>query len=145
MIGIVHELDLSDHERRRAVVSGWILKDDDDAHSYALPSGSIVPAGGYLDVDTLSFGLGNPADAARLYESDGTTLVDEIYWNAASASNANSWTRCESSTGAWDVLDEPATPGAANNCPSPNGTDIVQGASASPSRTKSKFAEPAAR
>ena len=99
-------------------ISGWILKDDDDAHSYALPSGSIVPAGGYLDVDTLSFGLGNPADAARLYESDGTTLVDEIYWNAASASNANSWNRCESSTGAWDVLDEPATPGAANECPS---------------------------
>jgi hypothetical protein len=99
-------------------VSGWILKDDDDTHSYALPSGSVVPAGGYLDVNTLSFGLGNPADAARLYEGDGTTLVDEIYWNAASASNANSWTRCESSTGAWDVLDEPATPGAANNCPS---------------------------
>ena len=31
-----------------ANVGGFVFKDNDDTHSYALPAGTIVPAGGYL-------------------------------------------------------------------------------------------------
>ena len=43
-------------------ISGWILKDNDNAHTFQIPSGTIIPAGGYwvLCVDTAAFKLFHP-------------------------------------------------------------------------------------
>ncbi len=60
-------------------LSGYIFKDNDDTHSYALPSGTVVAPGAYYVMDTgtagFNFGLG-AADSARLYLPNGTTIVD---------------------------------------------------------------------
>lgn len=93
-------------------VSGIVVKDDDDAHGYAIPAGSSIPAGGYLviDRDQLGFGLGKD-DAVRLFD-DGL-LIDETTWDADHA--AVTWGRCPDITGTFAVTAE-STKGAANVC-----------------------------
>jgi hypothetical protein len=106
-------------------ISGWVLRDNKDSDDWTIDPGTVVPAGGYLAVPVDSsthagsFGLGSPADAARLYLPDGTTLVDQMYWNAANTVSGDGWSRCVSSAGVMGVVDAPATPGAANTCPTP--------------------------
>ena len=69
-------------------LSGWILKDNVDAHEYFIPDGTELPPGGYLVVaqdrpryaiihpdhaqviGDFDFGLSNEADAVRLYNAD---------------------------------------------------------------------------
>ena len=46
-------------------ISGWTLKDDDDTHSWVLPSSTTIPAGGHLSIDVTAFGLGK-GESARL-------------------------------------------------------------------------------
>lgn len=43
-------------------ISGWILRDNDNAHTFQIPSGTIIPAGGYwvLCVDSAAFKLFHP-------------------------------------------------------------------------------------
>jgi hypothetical protein len=71
-------------------VSGWVLKDDTDTRTLAIPAGTTLAAGAYLAVDVDvkttpgNFGLG-AADKARLYLADGVTLVDEYAWTAHAA------------------------------------------------------------
>jgi len=75
-------------------ISGWTLKDDDDAHSYSFPAGSVIPAFGYMLVcrdssafksyhpqaeniaGNLDFGLGR-GDQVRLF-SPAAELVDSV-------------------------------------------------------------------
>ena len=49
-------------------ISGYVIKDDDDTHIGTIPSGSVIPANGYLAIDeaTLGYGLGGN-EQARLY------------------------------------------------------------------------------
>src|SRR5687768_8794073 len=50
-------------------VSGLVLKDNDDAHTFAIPAGTSVPAGGFLAIDTNvvgGFEL-DASDAARVF------------------------------------------------------------------------------
>lgn len=93
-------------------VSGILVKDDDDAHSYAIPAGTTIGAGGYLVVEgaDLGFGLGD-GDTVRLF--DGDLLVDSTTWGAGHA--ATTWGRCPDATGAFAVTVE-STKGEANIC-----------------------------
>ncbi len=61
-------------------LSGWLFQDNDDSHSYILPSGTVIEAGAYLvlDADIFGFGLGG-ADSVRLFSSYGI-LVDSYSW-----------------------------------------------------------------
>lgn len=96
-------------------LSGFVFKDGDDAHLYALPAGTSIAAGGYLVLDELAkgsaeggfdFGLGK-ADSARLFDPAGT-LVDAYSW-AAHAPVTYGIT----ASGDWAETSEP-TRGAAN-------------------------------
>lgn len=93
-------------------VSGIVVKDDDDAHSYAIPGGTSIAAGGYLVIEReqLGFGLGG-GDAVRLF--DGELLIDETTWGEGHA--ATTWGRCPDVSGAFAVTAE-STKGAANVC-----------------------------
>ncbi|WP_431806859.1 lamin tail domain-containing protein [Microbacterium paraoxydans] len=94
-------------------VSGIVVKDDDDAHAYAIPVGTTIGAGEYLVIDRaqLGFGLGG-GDAVRLF--DGDLLIDETRWGDGHASPT--WGRCPDATGAFTATAQ-ATKGAANVCP----------------------------
>ncbi|WP_102194298.1 lamin tail domain-containing protein [Microbacterium aurantiacum] len=93
-------------------VSGIVVKDDDDAHSYAIPAGTSIAAGGHLVIEReqLGFGLGG-GDAVRVF--DGDLIVDETTWGEGHP--ATSWGRCADITGAFAVTAE-STKGAANVC-----------------------------
>ena len=93
-------------------VSGVVVKDDDDAHAYAIPAGTSIGAGGYLVIERaqLGFGLG-AGDAVRLF--DGDLLIDETTWGDGHA--ATTWGRCPDTTGAFAATAE-STKGAANGC-----------------------------
>lgn len=94
-----------------ADISGWTFKDNDDTHAYVLPSGTIIPAGGYFTVEEAaqSFGLGG-ADSVRLYDSLGA-LVDSYTWTAHATIT---YGRCPNGTG--DFGQTSSTKGAANSC-----------------------------
>lgn len=93
-------------------VSGIVVKDDDDAHAYAIPAGTTIAAGGYLVIERadLGFGLGG-GDSVRLFEGDA--LLDETTWGEGHATVT--WGRCPDITGAFAATTE-ATKGAANVC-----------------------------
>jgi hypothetical protein len=105
-----------------ADVSGWKLKDNDDAHAfYVLPSGTTIAAGGFLVIEEadLGFGLG-AADSARLFLPDGTTLASSYDWTAHATTT---YGRCPDGTGAFTTTTA-STKGAANACGSSDaGTD----------------------
>ena len=97
-------------------VSGWILKDNNDTRTLALPAGTTIAPDAFLAVPvdvTGGFGLGN-GDAARVFLPDGTTLVDGHTFPSHSAP---SWSRCPDGTGDF-VQANAETLGAANDCPS---------------------------
>lgn len=104
-------------------ISGWVVKDDDDSRTDAIPAGTTLAPGGYYVYaqPTMSYGLGK-ADSARLFLDDGTTLVDAYSWTQHAATT---YGRCADGTGAFVATAGP-TPGAANACatpsPSPTGT-----------------------
>lgn len=93
-------------------VSGWILKDDDQSHSYKIASGTTLAPGAFRAFDVSGkFGLGSE-DEARLYLADGKTLVDSFSWNDHSDA---SWSRCADGTGAFKQV-ATLTLGGANSC-----------------------------
>lgn len=69
-------------------LSGYIIRDSDDDHAYAIPAATVVAPGGFLVLDELvngvgdfDFGLGG-GDSVRLFAPDGTTLVTEQSWTS---------------------------------------------------------------
>ncbi|MGO2930983.1 lamin tail domain-containing protein [Microbacterium sp.] len=92
-------------------VSGIVVKDDDDAHSYEIAVGTSIPANGYLVIDDLDFGIGKD-DTVRVF--DGDHLVDSTSWGDSHASTT--WGRCPDTNGPFAATAEP-TPGEANICP----------------------------
>ena len=75
-------------------LSGWILKDDDDAHEFIFAEGTSLSSGGYLvvcrnqelfnsmmsgvsSVGDMDFGLSSDGDCIRLYTSENV-LTDEV-------------------------------------------------------------------
>ncbi|WP_062519512.1 lamin tail domain-containing protein [Demequina silvatica] len=98
-------------------VSGWILKDNDDARTLAIAPATVIAPGGFLAVDvdvTGGFGLGG-ADTARVFLADGTTLVDSYAWTAHADTT---YGRCPDGVGDFATTAS-STKGAANECPVP--------------------------
>ncbi len=124
-------------------LSHWILKDDDDAHSFVLPAGTTLGAGEYLVIaedalatgsdygitnilGDLSFGLSQSGDAVRVFNVNGV-LIDEVWydvvapWPLPPAGQTNSLSlinpALDNNQGAsWQASATPCgTPGAANN------------------------------
>nr|WP_201469100.1 lamin tail domain-containing protein [Microbacterium hydrocarbonoxydans] len=93
-------------------VSGVVVKDDDDTHSYVIPASTTVAAGEYLVIEgaDLGFGLGD-GDSVRLF--DGDLLIDSTTWGAGHA--ATTWGRCPDVTGVFAVTAE-SSKNAANIC-----------------------------
>ncbi|NRB61706.1 MAG: CotH kinase family protein [Saprospiraceae bacterium] len=78
-------------------LSGWVMKDSDDSHSFVLPEGTVIEAEGFLIltrdearflsvfpetqtvIGDFDFGLSSNGDAVRLYDID-EILVDEVYY-----------------------------------------------------------------
>jgi hypothetical protein len=99
-------------------ISGFFFKDNDNTRTFTLPTGSIVPANGFLVLDEsinggpgFNFGLGAP-DQARLFLPDNSTLVDSYSWSTHSPTT---YGRCPDGTGEFATTSIP-TKGTANNC-----------------------------
>lgn len=95
-------------------VSGYVVKDSDDGHSYVIPASTSIAAKGYLVLDesTLGFAL-DEADAVRLYGTDGTTSVEQYAWTTPAG---QSYARCKDGVGDFKDAKAP-TKGAINSCP----------------------------
>ncbi|MFI6642607.1 lamin tail domain-containing protein [Streptomyces sp. NPDC050504] len=105
-------------------VSGWVLKDDDNSHTYKIASGTTLGPGGYRAFDVQGkFGLGS-ADKARLFLADGRTPVDSFSWSEHSDP---SWSRCSDGTGGFKQA-AAVTLGGPNKC----GTSGGDGGSTTP-------------
>jgi len=101
-------------------LSGWVFRDNDDTHSYVIPSGATIASGGsfLLEESAFGFGLGS-ADSARLYAPGGTTIVDSFSWTSHATTT---YGRCPNGTGEL-VTTVNVTKGAANACPGGNPPD----------------------
>ncbi|MGO2113195.1 MAG: lamin tail domain-containing protein, partial [Pseudoclavibacter sp.] len=93
-------------------VSGFVVRDDDDDHTYVIPDGTEIEPAGYLVIDEadLDFGLGG-SDSARLWDSDGT-LIDEVSWSEHAATTL---ARCPDGIGEF-AESAASTKGAPNSC-----------------------------
>lgn len=110
-------------------VSGYVIKDNNDSRTFALPAGTIIQPGAYLAVDvdvTGGFGLGE-ADSARLYDTTGV-LLDSYSWTAHAATT---YARCPDGLGGFETSKTP-TKGAVNDCSGilpaevwPGGADVT--------------------
>lgn len=102
-------------------VSGLVLKDDNDSRDFAIADGTVIPTGEFLlleeyDASTnpggdFPFGLGGN-DEVRLFDTDGTTLIDSYAWTSHAATT---YGRCPDGTGSWETTAS-ATPGEPNHC-----------------------------
>lgn len=94
-------------------LSGFVFKDNDDAHGYIIPGGTSVPAGGYfvLDEAAFGFGLGAP-DSVRLFDASGK-LVDSFTWTDHATTT---YGLCPNGTGTFTTTTA-STKGTANTCP----------------------------
>ncbi|MDG1375298.1 MAG: CotH kinase family protein [Flavobacteriaceae bacterium] len=122
-------------------LSNWQIKDNDDAHIFIIPQGTLIEGNGYMIfvkdesdfisvlpninyIGELGFGLGG-SDAVRLYNSTGT-LQDEVSYESIAP-----WPVCADETGNtleliapdldnslpenWDCINENGSPSAINS------------------------------
>ena len=107
-------------------LSGYVFKDNDDTHSYTIPSGTVVAAGAYFMLEEAAFGFGlGAAESARLYLPGATTIVDSYTWTAHASTT---YGRCPNGTGAFGTSTT-ITKGAANDCASSGGSGGAGGTS----------------
>lgn len=93
-------------------VSGLVIRDNDDSHSYEIPAGTSIAAGEYLVLTESEFGFGlGGNDSVRIFE--GENIVEETSWSGHAE---HTWGRCPSATGNFAATSA-ATPGALNACP----------------------------
>jgi hypothetical protein len=109
-------------------VSGWVLKDDTDSHSYVISAANgdttVIPAGGQVayavnaTAHPGNFGIGNSGDAARVF--DGSTLVDQ-FWFTAAPGDGKDYQRCSIGSGLAAIIPVAGiSQGTANaSCPTP--------------------------
>lgn len=104
-------------------ISTWVVKDNDDSHSYKIAKNTTLAPGAFLALDVASsFGLGS-SDSARLFQADGSTLVDSYTWTNHATTT---YGRCPDGTGAFTTTLAP-TKGAANACSSTGGGQPTHG------------------
>ena len=91
------------------------VKDSNNANSFTIAPGTTIPATGFYTVFPDvggGFALGS-SDQARLYEADGTTLIDGGYtWTSHAPTT---YGRCPDGSGAFATTSV-GTEGAANDC-----------------------------
>ncbi len=94
-------------------LGGYRLKDNMD-RPFAIPAGTIIPAGGFLVLEesAFDFGLG-AADMVRLFAPDNVTLIDSYQWSSHAA--GTTYGRCPDGSGEF-VLTTVSTKGSANDC-----------------------------
>ena len=113
-------------------VSGYVVKDSDDAHSYAIPASTSIAAKGYLVLDESALGFGlDDADAVRLYGADGTTLIEQYSWATAAT---QSYARCKDGLGRLQGL-EGADQGRRQLLPRPGDLAVARRSDASTTPT----------
>ncbi|GGO84753.1 lamin tail domain-containing protein [Wenjunlia tyrosinilytica] len=123
-------------------VSGWIVKDDDDSHSYKIGKNESIAPGAFLALNVEpSLDLGS-SDAARLFRADGSTLVDSHTWTNQATTTLG---RCADGKGAFTKTTA-STKGAANACGGGGGdptsrTTLPGGASVSVADDSNVFGE----
>ena len=99
-------------------LSGWVLRDNQDASAATIPASTTLAPGGLLAIDTdvttgsTNFGLGG-ADSARVFLADGTTLVDSYSWTSHATTT---YGRCPDGTGDFATTIA-GTKAATNSCP----------------------------
>ncbi len=105
-----------------ADLSGFIVRDNDDSHTYTIPAGTTLAPGAFLVIEeaALDYGLGG-ADAVRLFSPTGT-IVDSYTWTTHAPIT---YGRCPDGTGEFAATTA-STKGAANVC------DTSSGPSANP-------------
>lgn len=97
-----------------ADVSGWVFRDNVDGPGYTIPTGTVIPAAGYLVLEEAQFGFGlGSSDAARLFTPGGTTLADSYVWTAHATTT---YGRCPNGSGPFVTTNAP-TKGTLNSCP----------------------------
>ncbi|GGH37997.1 lamin tail domain-containing protein [Microbacterium album] len=97
-----------------ADLSDFVLKDDNNSRNLRIPAGTVLEPGAFLAIDVDvpgGFGLGR-ADEIRLFEPDGSTLVDGHRWTEHPSPT---YGRCPDGTGEF-VTTVAATKGAPNAC-----------------------------
>ncbi|HUS26893.1 MAG TPA: lamin tail domain-containing protein [Kofleriaceae bacterium] len=93
-------------------MSGWIFRDNDNTHAYAIPAGTTLAPGAYYLLEEAAFGFGlGAADSARLFESNGN-VIDTYTWTAHAATT---YGRCPNGSGSFATTAS-STKGAANTC-----------------------------
>jgi hypothetical protein len=96
-----------------ADIGGWVFKDNDDTHAYAIPAGTVIPPGGFYVLEEAAFGFGLGAnESVRLYTSATGPLVDSHAWPAHATTT---YRRCPDGTGPFGTA-VTVTKGAANDC-----------------------------
>lgn len=112
--GYSDRIELFNRGSDTADLSGWRVADDKRDAFGTLPTGTTIPAGGFLmlvkDTD-FPFGLGK-GDEVVLFDASGTEVDAYAYANTAPLAI---WARCPDGTDAWAPATV-ATPGAANDC-----------------------------
>ncbi|MBL5975267.1 MAG: cell wall protein [Candidatus Leucobacter sulfamidivorax] len=113
--GVLDWVELTNTGAAPVDISGWIVKDDNDSRTLAVPASTVLAPGEFFAMNTEpDFGLGG-ADSIRIFLPDGTTLVDSFSWTSHAA---QTYGRCPDGTGPFiDTLSP--TRGAANDCPAP--------------------------
>lgn len=110
-------------------ISGLRVKDSDDTRTFAIPASTSIAGNGYyvLEEAALGFGL-DGIDSARLYSSDGATLLDSYSWTT---DGDPTYGRCPNGTGSFTTTQQ-SSKGAANICPGdiittpwPGGADVT--------------------
>ena len=112
--GLVDWVEIYNLGSDEADISGWILRDSSDTHSFAFPPGTSLAAGGFVLVYgkggtatyNASFGFGD-VDSARLFLADGKTIEDSTSWTTGQGVNGQSWGRYPDGTGQWQALATP--------------------------------------
>ncbi|QOR70432.1 lamin tail domain-containing protein [Ruania alkalisoli] len=91
-------------------ISGWIIRDDDDTHTFTIADGTVLEPSAYAVFETNEvadgFGLGSN-DMARLFTPD-ETLVDSYAWTD------HAFTEGRVPDGTGEFTDTEPTPGTAN-------------------------------
>ena len=103
-------IELANPTNQELDISGLVIKDNDDRHSYTIPQGTTIPANGFKVIlqTEFKFDLDND-DAIRIYENE--RLIEDTSW--MSETNPT-WGLYPDVKGNEYRMTKVATPGAAN-------------------------------
>ena len=95
-------------------ISGLKFVDNDNTRvQYSIPASTTLAAGAFYTIDEATFGFGlGSADSARLFATDGTTLLDSYTWTAHASTT---YGRCPDGSGSFATT-AASTKGTANSC-----------------------------